>query len=108
MPFEIHFQRLWVGGFAECLLLADFAGFDKLEKSLIKIDHAVVVAGLDGGGQFVETIFPQSVFLTVAVLIKISTAGRDTTGDGPSHSLADYRLKSARELPAYLFPVLQL
>lgn len=99
--FEIHFERLRIGSFKQCLLLGDFSGANKLEEGLIEIDHAFVVPGLDGRAEFIQTVFFDQLFDRSG--IDHDFEGRcNRAGDGGDHPLANDSLHGAGELAADL------
>ena len=42
--------------------LDDLARLDEVEERLVEVEHAVVIAGFNGGGEFVEAVFLDQLF----------------------------------------------
>src|SRR5262245_51981018 len=59
---KVHLQRLRIRGFGESFLFRDLAIFHELKKGLVKIEHAIVSAGFDGGSELVEPVFLDQFF----------------------------------------------
>src|SRR5437764_250500 len=86
--FKIHFEGLRIAGLRERFFFADFAVLHELKEGAIEILHAVVVAGFDGGGQFVEPIFFQHFSNGDGVKHNLARDG-DAAVNGPDHALAN-------------------
>src|SRR5579872_6596773 len=99
--FEVHLQGLGVGGLGQSFLFGNFAVLHKLEQRLVEVQHAVVGAGFDGGGQFVQPVFLEH-FFDGAGVDEDFQGGGNSTGDGADHALANHRLEGVGELAADL------
>lgn len=98
---KVHFQGFGVGGFGEGFGFGDDAVFDELEKGLVEVLHAVFAAGLDGGGQFVQTVFLDE--FSDGRRVDHDFDGRDDAAlNLADHALAYDGLERSRQLSANL------